>query len=117
MRRSVRVDVIDETFVRADPSVVRAHLAGVGTWAAIWPHLHLTVVRDRGLEGWIWRVTGQIEGEMEVWVEPWWDGVIVRHYVRGVRMPGAPADVQRRHVLRWKMWVHRLKDVAERRPL
>lgn len=115
MRR--RVDVVDDTFVRAAPEAIRAALDGPALWAALWPHLRLTLVRDRGVRGWRWSVTGQVEGDMEVWIEPWWDGAVVHHYVRGVRMPGAPADVQRRHVLRWKAWVHHLKDTVERRPL
>jgi len=52
---------------------------------------------------------------MEIWVEPYWQGSIVHHYVRGVRGVDAPADVRLRHVLRWKAAVSRLKDVAERR--
>ena len=54
---------------------------------------------------------------MEIWVEPYWQGAIVHHYVRGVRGAGAPADVGLRHVLRWKAAVSRLKDVAEQRAL
>jgi hypothetical protein len=117
VRHPTRVDIIDETFVRVDPGVVRVLLEQPGVWAALWPHLELAVSRDRGPKGWRWDVTGQVEGEMEVWIERWWDGAIVHHYVRGVRMPGAPTDVQRRHVLRWKAWVHRMKDAVERRPL
>jgi hypothetical protein len=113
----MRVDVVDDTFVRAAPPTIREALGGPEVWASLWPHLRLTVARDRGDKGWRWTVTGQVEGDMEVWIEPWWDGAIVHHYMGGVGMPGAPADVQRRHVLRWKAWVHHLKDTVERRPL
>jgi hypothetical protein len=50
---------------------------------------------------------------MEVWIEPFWDGAIVHHYVRGERGPGAPPDVAVRHQLRWKRAVHALKDRLE----
>ena len=52
------------------------------TW---WPHLTVTVTRDRGVKGQRWAVDGQIVGSMEIWVEPFWQGAIVHHYVRGVR--------------------------------
>lgn len=110
--RTSRVDVVDDTFIRATPERIRASLDQ--EWvASVWPHLRVRVRRDRGVKGLRWAVTGQVEGEMEVWIEPYWDGAIVHHYVRGTRAARAPRDVATRHTLRWKRAVHRLKDLLE----
>jgi hypothetical protein len=111
--RDQRIDIVDETFIRASAEVVRASLDD-GAWVLqVWPHLATTVTRDRGLKGVRWSVTGQVVGEMEVWLEPFRDGVVVHHYVRGHRGPRAPRDVATRHTLRWKRAVHLLKDRLE----
>ena len=108
-----RVDVVDETFIRASPERVRDQFADARWFGSLWPHLTLTLVRDRGVRGIRWDVTGQVVGEMEVWLEPWRDGVIVHHYVRGTRGERAPRDVGVRHARRWKAAVHALKDHLE----
>ena len=108
-----RVDIIDETYLRAAPAVVRGWFDDAGRLDRLWPHLRRTLVRDRGPKGLRWRVDGAVVGEMEVWIEPYRDGVILHHYVRGSRARGAPADVAVRHQLRWKRAVHALKDVLE----
>jgi hypothetical protein len=111
--RSRRIDIVDETFVDAAPALVRAQLDD-DDWAdRVWPHVRRQVARDRGLKGVRWKVTGQVDGEMEVWIEPWWNGAVVHHYVRGTRGPRAPRDVAVRHTLRWKRAVHGLKDRLE----
>ena len=113
--RDDRVDIVDETFIVAPPAVVRACLDDSGWVAQVWPHLVPTVTRDRGAKGVRWAVTGQVVGEMEVWLEPFRDGVVVHHYVRGHRGDRAPRDVATRHTLRWKRAVHGLKDRLEGR--
>ena len=110
---AARVDIVDETYLRAAPAVVRGWFDDEERLDRLWPHLRRTLVRDRGIKGLRWTVDGAVVGEMEVWVEPWWDGVILHHYVRGTRGHGAPADVGRRHQLRWKRAVHALKDRLE----
>ncbi len=111
--RDPRVDIIDETFIRVSPDVVRATLDDE-VWAArAWPHLSRRVSRDRGVKGVRWEVTGQVVGEMEIWLEPFRDGVVVHHYVRGTRGPHTRRDVATRHTLRWKRAVHGLKDRLE----
>jgi hypothetical protein len=112
MSRS-RVDLVDETFIRATPEQVREQFADAGWLGSLWPHLAVNVVRDRGVKGIRWEVTGQVVGDMEVWLEPWRDGVIVHHYLRGVRGGRAPRDVGARHTRRWKAAVHALKDRLE----
>ncbi|NNM45246.1 polyketide cyclase / dehydrase and lipid transport [Knoellia koreensis] len=109
-----RVDVADDTFVGAAPERIRASLTDERWLDGVWPHLQRTVVRDRGVKGVRWTVTGQVEGDMEVWIEPFWDGAIVHHYLRGTATAGAPRDVTTRHTLRWKRAVHALKDALER---
>lgn len=112
MSRS-RVDLVDETFIRATPEQVREQFNHAGWLGSLWPHLAVSVVRDRGVKGIRWEVTGQVVGDMEVWLEPWRDGVIVHHYLRGVRGERAPRDVGARHTRRWKAAVHALKDRLE----
>jgi carbon monoxide dehydrogenase subunit G len=109
------VDIADDSYIDAAPARIAAAVADPRNHASWWPHLTVTVTRDRGVKGQRWAVDGQIVGSMEIWVEPYWQGAIVHHYVRGVRAPDAPADVGLRHVLRWKAAVSRLKDVAEQR--
>ena len=111
--RDHRIDIVDETFIRASPQVVRECLDDRAWVGQVWPHLAPTVTRDRGLKGLRWAVTGQVVGEMEVWLEPFRDGVVVHHYVRGHRGLRAPRDVATRHTLRWKRAVHALKDRLE----
>lgn len=108
-----RIDIVDETFIRAAPEAVRALFDDADRLARLWPHLALEVARDRGAKGLRWHVTGAAVGEMEVWIEPFWDGAIVHHYLRGTLGEGAPPDVATRHTLRWKRAVHGLKDSLE----
>ena len=113
MKDATRIDIVDETFIRAAPGLVRASLDDEGWSSRVWPHLSRAVTRDRGVKGVRWSVTGQVVGEMEVWLEPFRDGVVVHHYVRGSRGPRAPRNVATRHTLRWKRAVHGLKDRLE----
>ncbi|WP_270889114.1 hypothetical protein [Pedococcus sp. 5OH_020] len=111
--RSRRIDIVDDTFIRASPGAIRAQLDDQAWAARVWPHVSRTVLRDRGILGVRWAVDGQVVGEMEVWIEPWWDGAVVHHYVRGTPGPRAPRDVAVRHTRRWKLAVHLLKDRLE----
>lgn len=76
------VDVIDETFVVAEPATVAAALHDEGLWRAMFPGLELTVFMDRGDQGLRFSVTGTMVGSNEFWVEPWGDGAIVHYYLR-----------------------------------
>jgi carbon monoxide dehydrogenase subunit G len=110
-----RVDIADDAYIQAPPAQVAAAVADPRNHAVWWPHLTLTGLLDRGVKGQRWLVDGQIVGSMEIWVEPYRDGTIVHHYVRGLRDAAAPRDVGLRHVLRWKAAVVRLTDTLERR--
>ncbi len=77
------VDLVDETFVVATPQVLAAIVADPQYWAKWWPDLQMKVFMDRGLLGQRWSITGGLVGSMEIWVEPFADGCILHHYLRG----------------------------------
>ncbi len=119
------VELVDETFVVADPAAVAAAAHDPGRWRGWWPDLELTVFMDRGEAGLRWSVTGALVGSNELWLEPCGDGVLVHYYLRadpaGRTSPGSArlADrIRHRHALAWKRSVNALKDELEegRRP-
>jgi hypothetical protein len=77
-----QLDLIDETFVVATPAEVARLVRTPDRWPRWWPDLRLTVFEDRGEQGVRWNVTGALAGSMEVWLEPFGDGVIVHYYLR-----------------------------------
>lgn len=118
------LDLVDETFVAAAPAAVAAVVHDVDRWRRWWPDLALSVFQDRGEQGIRWNVAGALAGSMEVWLEPYGDGVIVHYYLR-CDPPGAAALTprsadreRRRRALRAKQVFWRLKDDLEgdRRP-
>lgn len=80
--RVPQVDLIDESYVAAPPAAVSAVLHEPDRWRAWWPDLRLSVFQDRAEQGIRWTVAGALTGSMEVWLEPYGEGVIVHHYVR-----------------------------------
>jgi hypothetical protein len=76
------VDVVDETFLAVPPVVVAAEFAQPQRWRELWPDLHLSVMADRGLQGFRWTVRGALVGSMEVWLEPVLDGTVLHYYLR-----------------------------------
>jgi hypothetical protein len=122
------VDLVDDTYVACAPDVVAQVVADERRWDVWWPDLQLTTTRDRGPKGRQWAVRGALVGTMEIWLEPWWDGVILHLYLRadptrrGVRSRRADDDVhagdpaareRQRRAQQWKRHVHRLKDELE----
>lgn len=123
------VDLIDETFIVAEPAAVAAALHDEKLWRHLFPGLELTVFMDRGDQGLRFTVTGALVGSSEFWVEPWGDGAIVHYYLRAditrrrsdtERIGGDPRAVVRRsvrvrarHVYRVKAGLNRLKDQLE----
>lgn len=86
-----QVDLVDETFVVADPEIVAEVVRDPHRWTRWWPDLRLTVFEDRGRQGVRWNVTGALVGSMEVWLEPHGDGVIAHYYLRAdPTEPGRP---------------------------
>jgi hypothetical protein len=76
------LDLVDETFVAAPPARVAAVVRDPARWRGWWPDLTLGVFQDRGDAGVRWNVRGALTGSMEIWLEPYGDGVILHHYVR-----------------------------------
>ncbi len=112
------VDLIDETFIVADPAAVAAALHDEGLWARLFPDLELTVFMDRGDQGLRFSVTGALVGSNEFWVEPWGDGAIVHYYLRAdvtrrgsdtEPITGEPRAVVRRSIRARSRHVHRIK--------
>lgn len=110
-----KIDVVDETFVVADPADVAARLASPALWREWWPALVLTVFMDRGIKGTRWSISGELRGSMELWLEPWHDGVIVHWYLRAdpVRKGADATRLRRHYVLAHKRQVNALKDHLE----
>jgi hypothetical protein len=98
-----RLDLIDETFVVAAPAAVARVVRDPARWRQWWPDLDLTVFQDRGEQGVRWNVRGALAGSMEVWLEPYGDGVILHYYLRcdppagrTLRPSAAQREVRRR---------------------
>lgn len=108
------VDVVDETYVRAAPQVVREALDAPGLLEGLWPGLERQVAQDRGAKGVRWRVRGEVEGRAEVWLEAWGDGTIVHHFVHGQQV-GGPRRWMQAHRRRWKHGLNEIKDRLEGR--
>ena len=119
-----QLDLVDETFLVATPSRVAAAVRDPARWQVWWPDLRLGVFQDRGDAGVRWNVRGALTGSMEVWLEPYGDGVILHHYVRcdapdgQVLSPAAAVRERRRRQRHAKRVFWALKDELEggRRP-
>jgi len=113
-------DLVEETFVVAEPAAVAAVVRDPARWERWWPDLRLGVFQDRGDAGVRWNVRGALTGSMEVWLEPYGDGVLVHHYVRCDRADGQRIGQRerRRRQRRAKAIFWALKDELEgdRRP-
>lgn len=113
------IDVMDETFVVAQPDELAERVGDPELWRRWWPGLRLEITADRGQEGLRWRVDGELTGTTEIWLEPWRDGVVVHWFLRADprRPPRSARAAQRRHrrlVTTYKAGVHALKDELER---
>ena len=53
-----QLDLVDETFVVAEPARVAAAVRDPARWAGWWPDLRLGVFQDRGEAGVRWNVRG-----------------------------------------------------------
>jgi hypothetical protein len=122
------VDLVDETFIVASAQEVARIVADPTYQKRWWPDLVLTVFMDRGLLGQRWSMTGALVGSCEIWLEPYADGVVVHHYLRGepaadgrtpVPWPDTPAGWRKAAAARaerakaWKRSVWALKAQLE----
>jgi hypothetical protein len=114
------LDLVDETFLVADPAAVAAVVRDPARWEQWWPDLRLGVFQDRGDAGVRWNVRGALTGSMEIWLEPYGDGTVLHHYVRcdPVGRPRITPRERRRRQLHAKRLFWALKDELEgdRRP-
>ena len=123
------VDLMDETFVVAEPATVAARLRDPQLLRRAWPGLDLVVFMDRGDAGIRWSVTGELVGSCEIWLEPFGDGVIVHYFLRAdptergsrtepwsghsPRQQRRAVRMAREHATHWKAVLHRVKDELE----
>lgn len=109
------LDIADDTFVVADRAAVAALVGDPASWEIWWPDLALTVTEERGLKGMRWAVDGPLQGSMEIWLEPWGDGVVVHWYLRAAsaRVVRRPDRDRSQRVLRWKQHAYALKGRFE----
>ena len=126
-----QVDVVDETWIAADPRRVADRVADPANWRRWWPDLDLAVDELRGAEGVRWLlakhaikaprvVPRTATGSMEVWLQPDRDGVRVHYFLRLDPVAGSlpPRRAQRlvlRHRRRAKRVFWALKDELEAR--
>ncbi|WP_127782468.1 polyketide cyclase / dehydrase and lipid transport [Rhodococcus sp. X156] len=87
------LDVVDETFLAVAPAQVAAALAPRQRWRRWWPELSLHLHDDRGPAGLRWRVSGAVEGSMEVWLEPVLDGTVLHYFLRAEVPDAAPEEI------------------------
>jgi hypothetical protein len=107
-----RLELAEDTFVVADlGSVVTAFLDPVD-WRRWWPRLELEVAQDRGPVGVRWRVSGEVQGTGELWLEPVMDGVVVHWFLRG-SCRGRAARTAARYRRDWRRVSFGLKDRLE----
>lgn len=109
------LDIADDTFVVAPRAAVAELVRDRASWRVWWPDLELTVTSDRGLKGVRWSVRGAGVGSMEIWLEPWGDGVVVHWYLRAVpaRAVRHPDRERARRVRAWKERVNAVKAALE----
>ena len=99
-----QIHLIDEAWIDAPVRTVSAVVADCANWRRWWPWLDLTVTRDRKLKGIQWvarsgavsrrfgRSLPALAGTVEIWLEPYRDGVILHHYLRLDPVDGRLSD-------------------------
>ena len=106
------VDIGDETYVAVTPEQLAPRLVDPALLGEWFPRLTFEIFMDRAEKGTRWSITGEINGSMEVWLEPMARGAVVHWFVRG-EAPGR-ADVARRYVELLNARMFTFKDAAER---
>lgn len=121
-----QVHLIDETWIDAPPETVSAVVGAPANWPRWWPYLSLTVTRDRELKGMQFAAGPApaagwpaLAGTVEIWLEPFKEGVILHHFLRlapvgGEQLPGRVARrLTRRAGWQAKQVFWQLKDSLE----
>ena len=91
------VDITDETYVAVRPEALAPQLTAPALLAAWFPRLSFEVFMDRGEKGTRWSVTGEIDGSLEVWLEPTGRGTLIHWFARG-EPTVSRGDMTRRYV-------------------
>ncbi len=107
------VDIADETYVAVAPEALAPLLTAPSLLDDWFPAVRFEVFMDRAEKGTRWSVTGEIEGSMEVWLEPMATGTLVHWFVRGE--PGLGKQVASRYTDLLNARMFAFKDEAEQR--
>lgn len=86
------IQVADETFVAAAPATAGAVVNDRARWRQWFTDLSLDVVEDRGDQGVRWRISGPLEGTMEIWCEEVLDGFVLHYYLHAEPVTALPSD-------------------------
>jgi len=106
------VDIMDETYVAVAPAQLVAELTDAALLREWFADLCFDVFMDRGEEGTRWSIAGDIDGSMEVWLEPVGVGTVVHWFIRG-EPAGRRGDVAARYVDVLNARMFAFKDGAE----
>ncbi|WP_026919545.1 hypothetical protein [Gordonia shandongensis] len=90
------IQVADEVFVAAAPSLAGAVVGDRARWRQWWPDLVLKVVEDRGDQGVRWTVDGPLSGTMEIWCEASMDGFTLHYYLHAEPTGDVPVEPRAR---------------------
>lgn len=122
-RSVTTIQVADETFVAAAPSLAGAVVNDRARWRRWFGELALDVVEDRGNAGVRWQVAGPIEGTMEIWCEEVLDGFVLHYYLHAeptAPLPTEPAaalsavaDLNKKYRVAGKEMSFQVKDLLE----
>ena len=107
------MDIGDETYVAVAPRLLARRLVDPELLAEWFPRLTFEVFMDRAENGTRWSVTGEIDGSMEVWLEPMPPGTLVHWFVRG-EARNSRRDTTRHYVDTLNARMFAFKDAAER---
>jgi hypothetical protein len=110
--------VVADTWIDCAVETVSVVVADPASWPKWWPRMDLTVIRDRGVKGIRWAVTGRYHGTAEIWLEPFGGGVILHHFLRldpsGPLSRRATARLARELAWHARLMFWELKDELER---
>lgn len=108
------VDIMDETYVAAAPARLAARLSDPALLREWFPELRFDIFMDRAEKGTRWSIVGDVDGSMEVWLEPVGAGTVVHWFVRGEPAVSRD-DVVKRYVAVLNARMFAFKDEAEQR--
>ncbi|MGB9375185.1 MAG: polyketide cyclase / dehydrase and lipid transport [Jiangellales bacterium] len=106
------IDIVDETYVAVEPSLLAPGLTNPSLLRDWFPRLRFEVFMDRAEKGTRWSVAGEIDGSMEVWLEPVAAGTVVHWFVRGEFAGRRDLTRQYLETLNARMFL--FKDTAEK---